>query len=248
MISVTTEQLLNAWEEGLSQTPSRRVLSLLSAAYPDMPHESLRKLSIGHRDDLLLGLRESLFGSKLTSLSPCPACSEQLELILDIADIRITPDSKQATEFTLSLTNYQINYRIPNSQDLLLVETKDDLSEMRKLLLERCLLSIKSNGQEQLVVDLPDDILTQIEDAMAEVDPQANVQLNLDCPTCHHHWSATFDIASFLWCEINFWAKRILHEVHVLAKAYGWPEREILSLSSKRRNLYLSLLADTRGA
>ena len=75
MHPVSTSELLTAWEQGLSQPPSRRALTLLTVAYPDMPEEKLVSLCIGQRDGLLMSLRETLFGSQLTSLSACPVCS-----------------------------------------------------------------------------------------------------------------------------------------------------------------------------
>ena len=42
--------------------------------------------------------------------------------------------------------------------------------------------------------------------------------------------------------EIHAWAKRTLREVHTLASAYGWSEREILSMSAVRRALYLEMV------
>jgi hypothetical protein len=76
---------------------------------------------------------------------------------------------------------------------------------------------------------------------MAEADPQADVQLNLSCPQCAAAWSAPFDIEAFLWTEIAAWAGRTLQEVHGLARAYGWREQDILSLSATRRRIYLEM-------
>ena len=221
---------------------------MLAAAFPELPEEQLASLCVGQRDGLLMSLREMLFGSQLTSLSACPACSERLELTLDIADIRINTESKPMPELSLELTGYQVNFRLPDSQDLMLIEAGLDLAEARTLLFERCLISVAHDGQEQSAAELPDAILNQIETAMSDADPQADVQLNLACPACRHNWLASFDIASFLWCEINAWAQRLLNEVHSLAKTYGWREADILSLSSKRRQFYLALVAETRGA
>ena len=37
-------------------------------------------------------------------------------------------------------------------------------------------------------------------------------------------------------------AERTLHEIHVIASAYGWSERDILRLSAKRRQTYVDLV------
>ena len=81
------------------------------------------------------------------------------------------------------------------------------------------------------------------EPQMAEVDPQANLQLDLSCPACGHRWQVLFDIGSFFWSELNAWAQRLLAEVHVLASAYGWREADILNLSPSRRQFYLGLIS-----
>ena len=51
-----------------------------------------------------------------------------------------------------------------------------------------------------------------------------------------------FDIVSFFWAEIDAWARRVLREVNVLARAYGWRESDILALSPVRRQIYLSMV------
>ena len=77
---------------------------------------------------------------------------------------------------------------------------------------------------------------------MAEADPLADIQLDLTCPSCERRWRAVFDIVSFLWTEIEVWAWRTLSDVHTLARAYGWSERDILTLSPTRRQFYLEMV------
>jgi hypothetical protein len=77
---------------------------------------------------------------------------------------------------------------------------------------------------------------------MAKADPLADIQLALSCPFCGLGWKAAFDIVSFLWREIESLAGRLLRDVHTLAFAYGWHERDILALSPMRRQFYLALI------
>jgi hypothetical protein len=78
---------------------------------------------------------------------------------------------------------------------------------------------------------------------MADCDPRANIELALECPACGHNWEALFDVVSFFWKEIEAWSRRVLGEVHALASAYGWTEREILALSPWRREFYLQMVS-----
>jgi hypothetical protein len=108
--------------------------------------------------------------------------------------------------------------------------------------LQRCLLSVKQAGAPVNILQLPAEVVTGIAESMAQADLLADIQLKIDCPSCQHRWRAAFDIVSFLWTEIEAWARRILFEVHTLARAYGWREAEILALSATRRQLYLEMV------
>ncbi len=239
MALVTTSELLTAWEHGLSQSGARRLLTLLAAAHPDLSDEQLLRLPIGQRDALALKLREALFGSQLTSLTGCPVCNERLEFMLDIADIKVAPSSPTQETLALQLDGVDLEFRLPDSRDLMLIEAVSSVGEARRLLFERCLLSAAQAGQTLPVDKLSEAILDKVELVMSEADPQANVQLDLCCSACQHNWLAPFDIASFLWSEINVWAQRVLNEVHLLAKSYAWCEADILAMSPTRRRYYL---------
>jgi hypothetical protein len=106
MDPVTTADLLTAWERGSSQPGSRRLLTLLATVHPELSEEQLLKLSIGQRDGLVLRLRELLFGSQLTSLTACPVCSEQLELALDVSDIRVASIAPAPERLMLNLEGF----------------------------------------------------------------------------------------------------------------------------------------------
>ena len=42
--------------------------------------------------------------------------------------------------------------------------------------------------------------------------------------------------------ELATQAKRLLREVHFLARAYGWREADILAMSARRRQAYLEMV------
>ena len=64
----------------------------------------------------------------------------------------------------------------------------------------------------------------------------------MTCPACGRFWQAAFDIASYLWSELDALAQRLLGEVHTLARAYGWREADVLSMSPWRRQFYLEMV------
>ena len=93
-----------------------------------------------------------------------------------------------------------------------------------------------------ITLALPDSAEELVLQVLDELDPQADVRLNLICPSCGHGWHALFDIATYFWREIDDWAQRTLRDVHTLAMAYGWREADILGLSAWRRQAYLQMV------
>lgn len=241
MRSLSASELLDVWERGLSQSSIQRALTLLTAACPESPPDKLFNFSIGQRDGLLLTLREQMFGSQLVSFAVCPGCGDRLELSFTVNDIRIAPEIKPVPVLSLKVEDYEVQFRLPNSRDLVAV-SQSDLRTMRQQLLACCILSASLDSATLSLADLPATVINAVLAEMAQVDPQADVQLLLSCPGCHHQWLVTFDVVSFLWSEIDALARRLLREVHTLAAIYGWREADILAMSPQRRQLYLEMI------
>lgn len=234
MLSAAT--LLDVWERGEGQPPPQQALLLLEASHPDAPPEELAGLPVGRRDGLLLDLRERAFGPHLESVAACPSCGEWLELAFTAADVRPSPPAADAP-LTVHLGAYAVTFRLPTTEDLLALTA--GAPDPALLLLARCVEVAERDGAAVAAADLPAHVVAAVEERMEAADPQANVTLALTCPACGHAWEQLFDVAAFLWAEVDAWARRTLAEVHALASAYGWSEREVLGLSAQRRRLYL---------
>ena len=243
MRALSASELLNIWERGLTQQPIQRTLMLLAAACPEMSADTLAELSIGERDARLLTLRERTFGPELVSVAACPGCGERLELTFNVTDIQGLSEAKPDEALSLTIADYEVSFRLPNSRDLAAVSPSEEVAEARRLLLLRCLLTVNHNGKEVSDNELPAEVVEAVVQQMAQVDPQGDVYLSLVCPACKHHWQAPFDIVTFFWTEIDAWAYRIMREVHTLASAYGWREADIFAMSPSRRQFYLTMVS-----
>ncbi|HSG38833.1 MAG TPA: phage baseplate protein [Thermoanaerobaculia bacterium] len=236
MRPLSAQELLDAWERGLGEPPVRRALILLAAACPEAAFEDLARESVGRRDARLLTLREWTFGPRLVSLASCPLCAERLETAFDVAEIRVdSPEDAAEEPLTLTVSGTELTFRLPNSADLLALSAAESMDGARRRLLDRCLFDAGAD-------DLSEDELLAVARRMAEADPQGDIELSLSCPACGHSWLTSFDIATFFWTEVDAWARVLLHEIHLLASAYGWREADILALSPWRRRSYLELI------
>ena len=243
MRTLPARDLLQVWEWGESQHPVDRALTLLAVACPEMSRDKLASLSIGQRDVLLLALRELAFGPRLDGFAECPECRVRLEFTVNVADLR-TADSAQPldAELTLEVEGFDVRFRLPNSLDLAAVAHCDDVGAARDLLVKRCVLNACQDEADIAVEALPETVVTALGADVVKRDPLSEVQLAFHCPACGHRWQQILDIVSFLWAEISSQAKRLLNEVHTLARAYGWREADIVAMSARRRQLYLEMV------
>lgn len=242
---VDAEALLATWEQGCADPPARRAVRLLDLAWPLPSGASWVDAAVGRRDGLLLTLQEELFGRRLEGVADCPACRERLEVGLHTDDIRMA-EPVRARGLHIACAGYEIEFRLPTSADLLdFVERGPDAEPDAEpgSLLARCIDAARRGGAGVDPSDLPEPVTHAVVQAMADGDPQADVQLALQCPACGHAWSTPFDIVTYLWDEVDDWARRVLREVHSLASAYGWSERDVLAMSARRRRLYLEMAA-----
>jgi hypothetical protein len=176
------------------------------------------------------------------ALAQCPACGEAMEFQFHVPDVQADSSDLSREEHELSTGEWTVRFRLPDSRDLAAIATCGHHRERAKTeLAARCLVCAEKSGTAVTFSELPAEVWEAVEQKMTVLDPQAEVRFALSCPSCGHTWAALFDIAAFFWSELSTLARRLMREVDVLARAYGWRESEILSLSPIRRQAYLEL-------
>ncbi|MCC8250483.1 T4 family baseplate hub assembly chaperone [Saccharothrix luteola] len=226
-------ELLATWEAGLAAGPVRRALLLQALA-----GERSAELPVGARDRLLFGLRRALFGERLTGLLACPGCGTEQEFDFDVANVlRVPAPAEDVVE--VESGGWRVRMRLPTSADLLAAAA--DPPAARAVLLARCALAVQRAGRP-VRAEPPAEVVGLLAAAAAEADPAADVRVAMPCVECGRRNTATIDVVSHLWAELDAWARALLLEVHALATAYGWTEPEVLALSPTRRRHYLELV------
>jgi len=248
MRTPTPDQLLAVWDRGADRPAAERALLLLAVAVEDSDAGDLTRLPLGQRDALLLELHERLFGSEIVGVGSCPRCEATVEATFRVSDLFRNADTahlgaEPRFEGTVLEDGVRVRFRLPNSADLLELDACNDVDTARARLLALCVLQAEREGQPLSADRLPPRAASTVAEAMAAADPNADLNLAFTCPDCSHAWETVFDIARFLWEELQGWAPRVLREVDALARAYHWREADILALSPRRRQAYLELCA-----
>lgn len=243
MRTPTASELLQAWERGGEYGAAARSLVLLRLCSDEMDDGVLAHVPLGRRDALLLQLHARLFGRRLDGVAQCPVCHARVEIGFDTDALRVAQpcdgDTSHRLELSIPSESLQIHFRAVDLSDLMALQSCTDAADARRTLLRRCLIELRRNDLTAPIDSLSGTAQAALAKAMADADPQADLQLVLTCPDCAHSWSPLFDIARFLWQQLHAWALRLLRDVDTLARVYHWSEAEILAMTPRRRQAYL---------
>lgn len=228
----TPATVLDLWEAGLQRTPAARALLLLEAT----GERDVSTWTVGRRDLALLDAYCS-GGHGLEALADCPSCGAVLDVAMGVGSFG-GGGTEQAV--TVVADDYVVTAHPPTVADLMELDPSDDGEALRRCLLTRCVEQAAVGGRAVSVGELPAHVVDQVERALDEADPAADIRLALSCHECDTTWTETLDPVVFAWAAVERAARQLATDVHALAHAYGWSEEQILTLSPFRRHLYLS--------
>ena len=241
MPQLSPHAIVRVWEAGLAAEPLERALLMLGVACPDLAADEIQSLPVGARDARLFRVHEDTFGSTLQAHAQCVACGDRVEFALEAGALLQQPVDPPASPPLLEAGPFQIRYRLITTRDLLAARTIG-ATDRGTALARSSVQQATRDGVAIDATDVPDAVLLRLGDAIADADPNAAVTLQLACPACGTKWEASFDIVSFLWRKVAVEAQRLITQVHLLARAYGWRETDVFAMSAVRRRAYLNLL------
>jgi hypothetical protein len=234
-------------DSAASMTPHERASALLARCLDaDDPASLVASLIAGDREALLLHLRRITLGETLDCVVTCADCGERMELELRVADLLVEAYDEPQASYEVVIGSADppsiVRFRLPTVTDLreAAASARADPEATVGHLLARCVSGTEGVAIEDAIAEMHGPIAA----AMAERDPQAEIELDLTCPSCATPFSIVFDTAPYLLKELDARASALLEEVHALALHYHWSEREILAMTASRRGRYIALLAD----
>ncbi|MGW2202408.1 hypothetical protein [Streptomyces sp. NPDC001774] len=247
MRALSAGDVLRLWDECRDTSPEARALVLAAAADDGTVSVPPTERPIGRVTALLLRLRNALAGPRMAATVGCPGCHGTVEFQATTEALLALEDKIVDAPPPLLHGGYAVDWRCPSYGDLQAMAERpeaDDPVRGALLLLERCLLNVRH--EEGTVADaavaLPVELREALSEAMASADPLADLLVDLRCPDCEHAFTADFDMAAFVWAEVESRGRRLLMEVDALARAYGWSETDVLALSEPRREHYVRIV------
>jgi len=239
--ALSTAALVAAWEDGMSEPLVDRAPALLRSLGLVEPACDPAAMTVGACDLLLFDLRRWLFGPDLDMVATCPACGMLVELVIPAAEVVPAHPPVRLSQVTVEEGGLCLRCRLPTNGDLREIAAIGPEATAADLLV-RCVEDIAGPDAPPAAAALPPAMAERVAGALAASDPGADITADIECP-CGAVWAETIDIRSILWTELTRWVQRRLLEVHQLALAYGWAERDILEMSPYRRSFYLESCA-----
>jgi hypothetical protein len=243
-MSMGTHEVLELWERGVGLDPLERAVTLAAAIPPVHPPDDVVTWPLGVRDARLVELQRALGESSFEVVTTCSACGEDIEFGVDAAALLASADAASVPE-PVRVEGWEVTWRLVATADLQAAKHAIDAESADAVLVDRCILqAVRSGSAEPASAENAppsDGVRAAVAEAMAASDPLAEVLVDLACPGCSGEVVADVVIADLVWAEVASRAARLLGEVAVLARAYGWTEPEVLALSDSRREAYLRL-------
>lgn len=197
----------------------------------EVTEEHVTSLLSVDRKLLLKELSIDLKGESTWLLHQCNKCGKHFDLYLDWRTVPCGVIDEFPT-FVVECGKNEFRFSYPTGDTEILASTfrsrKEAIIAMLRSLLHDSSVPLESLGNKE------------ISDLITAVDEKGSVlaeEIQTSCPECQASQKVMLDFSFGLRGESS-----LLGEIHVIAKNYHWAERDILSLSRKRRQQYLSLI------
>lgn len=239
--------LVQAWDDAHDSAPWQRPLLLTAAlaAAAEIPMSAgappggtwLLDAPVGTGVRLMLELADAWFGSTIDTVFACRSCGEPMEAALAIRELLDGTSPVAAEPFPIvTPAGDTVTVRLPSRHDLAVVAAARDVDDAVRALLERTIVDASPEFDPVAHADL-------ISEACEDRDPLGTVVVGVTCPACGATDEPALDVAGWFWDRAEAQVRRLLDDVHLLASAYGWSERDILALGPRRRSIYRDWIA-----
>lgn len=244
--SLTGEVELSILEAGRGgASVPRRVTAVLStalaelggaAAHPD----TVRALSVADRQYLMCQVAAEIGLGETWLAARCLTCGAGFDIPVRQSELPVKPAGEGYPFAAVETSLGPVRFRVPVGADQEAIAGISDPAAARRALALRCAVEPQSI---ELRGELADDDLDRAEQALEAVAPELATQAQVACPDCGRPTTVQLDPYRCLGAA----DRGLFLDIHILASAYHWSEKEILALPRERRRLYLSLVDRSRG-
>ncbi len=215
----TGSSILDIYLQGMAAEPARRAALLCTAGGGDAS-----RLSIGDVDRAIWNWMRASFDGPLEAVMTCTACGESVEFSMP-DDFGLPAPSAANRRLEVGFGGRDYTLRLPRLEDI------------QGGVLAREALSEGAPWSEPAFE-------AAAQSALLQADPGLQVELKLECAACNSVQVLPLDVAGFAWARLEQAVRRVVREVAQLARAFGWSEAELTSMTSARRAIWLAEIGE----
>jgi len=193
-------------------------------------------LTVADRDRLLAAVHMNTYGSRVSTSVCCAGCKVVFDVDFSLAELQQHQDRgpqcrdiERRPDGSFRLADGR-RFRLPTGEDECAVLGMAP-EEAEAELLRRCLF----DGD-------PTRDNSDVDRLMEDAGPVLALELTASCPECGREQSVYFDIQRYLLTALSQERHLLVHEIHMLARAYGWSLTEILGLPRSTRRGLVALI------
>ncbi|HET9701874.1 MAG TPA: hypothetical protein VFP70_13210 [Burkholderiales bacterium] len=186
----------------------------------------------------LADIARATFGNSLAWQARCPACREPMELELGLEPLLATTCEAGAVECA-PRPDTRLSLRLPTGLDQQSWRNLAVPREELPLAMARSLVQGLDGGIPDPDWRMPEEWLDAVEAELAARDPLGMLEAGAQCPSCGTGSAMELDLEAVILDLLAREQRRVMEEVHRLARTYHWSEAEVLAIPPRRRAFYL---------
>lgn len=192
-------------------------------------------LPVADRQQVLTAIYFNTYGPEIKTSVSCSSCRSKFDIKFSLENwvSRLSNDNNRNRPGNGSAYPFEASdgtkFRLPTGEDEMSVSgLEPDIAE--KELLKRCMPEETSDYNHESLVH-----------AMEEAAPLTIGDIEAQCPECSVVQMFHFNLQQYLLSSLIIERDRLVAEIHLLARYYGWGLEEILELPrSMRRSFVIS--------
>jgi hypothetical protein len=218
-------------ERAVDRADSGAAIELI-ARLAETPAGAIRMTAF-ERDLILARIFTRLYGDRIESTLECRNCGKPFDIAFSLQELTGRQPQSSAVvpcgDGTFRMEG-GLRFRLPTGEDELSV-LHLSAGEAVAQLLQRCVLEAPGEFDASAV-----------QDAMEQVAPILDVDINTSCVECGAAARVRFDLQTYLLQSIRQDRRRLWRDTHVLATTYKWGLDEIHGLSRADRRSLVSMI------
>ncbi|MGC4051899.1 MAG: hypothetical protein QM757_21365 [Paludibaculum sp.] len=214
------ENVRAIWNVDFAQPLEHVVTSLLVIASPQFAWSELHSLALADRHAMIRGVWLLDGGGQAKVEAQCEGCGEWSEFEMDLREIQV-PQGEE--NIIVTAGGHSRTCGMPTAA---LMERAADSTDVAAA----CLGCPREEAEPWL---------DAVEEALSANDPLGEIVLVGPCAGCGRALEAEFDLKLSWVGWLRGRVRRLMADVHTLARNYHWSEDEILRIPEPRRAVYL---------